>query len=135
VSRVAYFDSSAIVKLVITERETSALRAWMSDGGNRLTPATSAITRVEVIRACAQSGLPDAVDRATDLLAEWSLISLTEATLALAARLTPPSLRSLDAIHLATALELEESLDAFVAYDDRLVEAARGAGLPVAVPT
>jgi predicted nucleic acid-binding protein len=134
VSRVGYLDSSALVKLVIAEPETAALRAWLHRESG-LIPATSVISRVEVTRACGRSGIPGAADRAADVLAGLSLISLTAETISAAARLAPPSLRSLDALHLAAALELKGSLAAFVAYDVRLAEAARGAGLAALMPT
>jgi predicted nucleic acid-binding protein len=57
-----------------------------------------------------------------------------DAVLAVAAVLTPPSLRSLDAIHLATALRLGDDLGVFLAYDERLLRAAAAHGLPVAGP-
>ena len=68
------------------------------------------------------------------MLRTLSLVTLDRELLEVAGKLTPPTLRSLDAIHLATALTLREELEAFVAYDERLLTAASDLGLPVASP-
>jgi predicted nucleic acid-binding protein len=127
--RPTYLDSSAIVKLVLVERESGALRAYLR--GRR--PLTSALARVEVGRAARRV---DAVTvrRAAEVVAEIDVIRISERVLARAERLRPDSLRSLDAIHVATALEVGSDLDELVTYDARLRGAAETAGLRVAVP-
>ena len=124
-----YVDSSAVVKLIVAETESAALHEYVS--GESL--ASSSILRTELARAVARRD-PARSTAARLLLASVTLLAADEAVLELAARLGPPSLRSLDAIHLASALELRDELTAFVAYDERLLDAASALGLPVASP-
>ena len=124
-----YVDSSAIVKLILVEREPSPLRKYVA--GESL--ASSAILRTELARAVARREPARSV-AAMRLLGTVMLLAADEAVLESAARLGPPSLRILDAIHLASALELREELECFVAYDERLLDAASALGLPVASP-
>ncbi|WP_309114482.1 type II toxin-antitoxin system VapC family toxin [Saccharothrix sp.] len=126
-----YFDTSALVKLVQTEAETAALQEWIeARHGVRLT--TSTLARVELVRAVRHEGDP-AVRVATRLLVELHQMPMTMDLLDAAGALPVP-LRSLDAIHLASALRLRGELSAFVAYDKRLLAAADELGLPVASP-
>lgn len=87
----------------------------------------------EAIRACARYGEVYA-DQARLDLQRLSLLPIDEQVLHHAAALPPASLRSLDAIHLATALSLGDDLGVLIAYDARLLTAARAGGLPVATP-
>jgi uncharacterized protein len=124
-----YLDSSAIVKLVAREAETPALvDAVRSD------PAivSSALAWTEVTRAVARAGGTRA--RATAVLERIALIPIDEGILEEAATIAPVELRTLDAIHLATALTVRDDLAALVAYDVRLIQAAEAAGLPAASP-
>ena len=109
-----YLDSSALVKLVAPERETPALRALLV---TRREVVSSAIARVEISRAARRLGDEQLVDRAREILSRIALVAVDEPVLRAAATLLPPNLRSLDAIHLATAGALESDLDAFVSYD------------------
>lgn len=127
------FDSSALAKLVVREQETAPLRAWLAAREEAAWSASS-LTRVEVVRAVARAQAA-AVPAARRLLAGLDLVPLGPDVLELAADLGPPSLRSLDALHLATALSLGSALDAFVVYDERLAQAATDAGLPVVTPS
>jgi predicted nucleic acid-binding protein len=129
-STTAYLDASALVKLVLREPETSALRRHLA-GVERC--ATSAIAILEVTRA-AKVGDPDpaTLGEARRILEESDLILPDRDLLDRAAELSSRRVRSLDAIHLATALFVEP--DEFVAYDSRLLEAAAQAGLTVASP-
>ncbi len=127
------FDSSALTKLVVREPETAPLRAWLAAREEAAWSASS-LTRVEVVRAVARSQAT-AVPTARRLLAGMDLVPITRDLLETAADLAPPSLRSLDALHLATALSLGSALDAFVVYDERLTQAATDAGLPVVAPS
>jgi uncharacterized protein len=129
---VIAFDTSALVKLVIAEADTGALRNWLVERPEEVRVASD-LCRVEVLRAVARAE-PAAVGTASELLAGLDLVPLARSILQHAAVLAPPSLRSLDAIHLATALLLGPELEAFVVYDDRLAAAAADAGLPVARP-
>ena len=126
-----YFDSSALVKQVRDEAESSALREWLTAQGPVIA-VTSTLARVEVVRAVAGSG-QEAIQRARALLSELTQLQLTSGLLDAAADLTEP-LRSLDAIHLASALRLGAGLEWFVAYDKRLLEAAKAVGLAIAAP-
>jgi predicted nucleic acid-binding protein len=125
-----YVDSSAVVKLVVKEPESHALRSYLSAVGPL---ATSILTTVEVPRAVARVA-PTAAEGATAVLAAMAVIGFDSALASRAAALGPASLRALDAIHLATALELVGDLSAFVCYDERLAAAARSLGLPVVAP-
>jgi len=128
--RTTYLDASAIVKLVVEEIESAALKSYLTDSSAR----TSAnVARVEVVRAVRHKG-PLAVKNARAVLDDIDLIQLDDELLDLAGELEPP-LRSLDAIHLAAALELGDELEAVVTYDDRMARAARALGLPVLAPT
>jgi predicted nucleic acid-binding protein len=91
------------------------------------------IARTEVIRAVARTE-PERVGAAEKVLGETSLIIADGSVAWAAAWVEPVSVRSLDAIHLATARRLEVGLEAIVTYDRRMVEAARMAGMPVASP-
>ena len=124
-----YLDTSAVVKLLVLEKESMALRASIGDQDW----ASSALLRTELPRALVRVE-PSVVPRALDLLARGNLLVIDTQVLDTAARLLPPSLRSLDAIHLASALQLRGELSAFVAYDDRLLAAASALGMPVASP-
>jgi len=127
---VLYLDTSAVVKLLLREKESVALRAYI---GNR-DWASSALLRTELPRALVRVE-PSVVPRAVDLLAQVSLLVIDTHVLDTAARLSPPSLRSLDAIHLASALQLRDELTTFIAYDDRLLAAASALGMPVSSPS
>jgi uncharacterized protein len=130
---VIAFDSSALTKLVVREQETGSLRAWLAEHEAAAWSASS-LTRVEVVRAVARSQVT-AVPTARRLLAGLDLVPLGPDLLEVAADLAPSSLRSLDAVHLATALGLGSALTAFVVYDERLAQAAVDAGLPVVAPS
>lgn len=126
-----YLDSSALVKLVLPEPETAALLEHLSTQPERI---SSAVCRVEVLRAARRACAEESVlQRAENVAARVGLIRVDKAVLRAAARLNPPELRSLDAIHLATALSVPE-LDGMVCYDVRLAEAAASSGIPVLRP-
>jgi uncharacterized protein len=128
---VIYLDSSAIVKLARREAETEALRTWLAANPKPL--AASALARTEAARALVRSE-PAALPVLRAVLALLHQNPVTDAVLDAAARLPGMTLRSLDAIHLATVEELAPALTWFVAYDKRLAQAARARGLPVAAP-
>lgn len=125
-----YADSSALVKLVIEEQESEALARHLARGQLL---ATSRLALVEVTRATGIANPAAEVRHATDrLLASCMLVEVTDSVLRAAAELASAAVRTLDAIHLASALRIEA--DELVAYDRRLVAAAAGHGLAVARP-
>ncbi len=127
-----YLDSSALMKLVRLEDETEALRSWLEVRPEQ--PAvTSELGRVEVLRAARRLGGQVMVE-ARAIVGDLDLVPLDRVVQDVACELGDPRLRTLDALHLASALLLGRELTAFVAYDQRLVEAAKAAGLPVSVP-
>jgi len=125
---VVYLDSSALVKLVVREPESVALRSYLRSTPNRV---SSALARVEVLRAVLPHGA-QARARARQLLEQTSLLALDDALLDAAGSLDLPGLRSLDAIHLAAAQAFGPT--AIVTYDARMVEAAERLSLPVLAP-
>ena len=126
----AYIDSSALVKLIVREPETDALRRYLTSAGPL---ASSILATVEVSRAVARA-IPESTAAMVDVFEAVNVLAFDARIAARAAALRPASLRTLDAIHLATALELAGDLSAFVSYDDRLSAAARDLGLPVVAP-
>ena len=127
---VAYLDSSALVKLVVDEDESGSLRVALTAWPRR---ASSRLSLAEVFRAVRRH------DRslehvAAGVLMRTTLLKLSDRVLMTAARLDPPPLRTLDAIHVATAFRLGPSLSAFVSYDERQLEAAASMGLQVVTP-
>jgi predicted nucleic acid-binding protein len=130
-----YLDTSAAVKLFKEEPESAALDQWLAHRGAALV-LTSDLTRCELRRALHVAGVGAGTQReAEDWLADCALIRLTSDLCDRAGALAPHArLRSLDALHTAAALSLGQALAAFVAYDQRLIEAARQANLPVSSP-
>ena len=129
-THVTYLDASAIVKIIAPERESDALIAWLLA---RRPLATTVIARVEVARALLRMRLGPAA-REHALISAIDEIPLSLAVVERAATLMPAEVRSLDAIHLASAIEVGSDLEAFVTYDRRMADAARGLGLPVVSP-
>jgi predicted nucleic acid-binding protein len=128
---VIYLDSSALVKLVVREPESAALFRFLESHRERV---SSAIVRVEVTRAVRR--LPRssaALERAAQVLDRIALVPIDDEVLANAATLDPATLRSLDALHLGTALTLPP-LDAFVAYDGPMLAAAVQLGCETVSP-
>lgn len=128
--RATYLDSSAIVKLVVREPESTALRRFLR---RRKTLVSSGLARTEVVRAVLPIGL-NAVRRAQDVLTRVELARVNDRILKAAGMLLPHELRSLDAVHLATAQQLGVDLGSVVTYDERMAEAADALGLTVASP-
>ena len=127
-----YLDASAVLKLLIEEPESAALESWITaQAGAPM--VTSILAKVEVLRACRRLNA-EALPAATALLAELDLIPLTTDVIDHAAEVGGPLLRSLDAIHLASALSIGVDLAAFVCFDRRLLEAASAAGLEAVHP-
>jgi hypothetical protein len=127
-----YLDSSALVKLALTEPESAALISYLSERQDQAL-VSSALHRTEVLRAIWQAE-PGALTRGVRLVRRIGRVSLTSEVLDNAATLPPQRLGTADAIHLASALAVRRDLSAFVAYDKRLLDAAAEAGLPTASP-
>lgn len=131
-ARLLYLDASAIVKLVVRERETDALMRYI--GGADL--VSSEISEIEVPRAAyLRTGDVESVTRAETTLRRFSLVALDDELRREAARARPADLRSLDAVHLVSCLRLAEQLEAVVVYDRRLAAAVRTHGLRVEAPS
>ena len=130
--RLLYVDSSALVKLVLAEPESAALRSFLSDREHLV---SSAVAAVEVVRAARRASRSKRVaSQARHVVRAVHLLAVDLKVLERAAGLAPATLRSLDAIHLASALSLEDDIEAMVVYDDRLANAATTAGLTVVSP-
>ena len=126
-----YLDTSALVKLVVAETETAALRVWLGEA-DRL-PVSCDLARTELLRAVRRAA-PDQLVQAQAVLDSITLMEVTTATFDTAGLLDPAALRTLDAVHLASALDLGDDLAGIVTYDERQAEAARANGVPVTSP-
>lgn len=133
-----YLDSSALVKLAFAEPESSAVRSHLADrvaSGDQL--VSSSLAWVEVGRAVRSRADIDAsalVATATDAAMEGvDEIRLTEQVVSVGRRIGPPTLRSLDAIHVASALVA--AADLLIAYDHRLLTAAEELGIETLTPS
>lgn len=128
-----YLDTSAVAKLFVNEQETQDLRQWLADQPEP-SLVSSALLGVELIRLLGLIN-PTMITAAESFLAaDVDIVEITPPLLSDATRVPPPRLRTLDAIHLATALDLADSLNALLTYDKLLAEAARTAGLTVLAP-
>lgn len=126
-----YIDTSAVLKLVHREPESGALRTWLALHPDDL--VSSALVRTESRRALLRND-PGALSNLPAILAVIAQIPVTETILDSAAMLSDPLLRTLDAIHLASAQAIT-AITAVLAYDKLLTDAARNVGLSVASPT
>lgn len=127
-----YLDSSTVVKLVHAEPESPALRAWL-DERSETGWASSVLVEIETFHALARYA-PEAVTRLHPVLDQIDLIEMSPRIRILAQTIRPVTVRSLDAIHLGSALSIRRSLRSFVTYDKRLLDAAIAAGLPADAP-
>jgi len=127
---MVYLDSSALVKLVVLEPESRALRAYLRGEPQRV---SCGLARTEVLRAVRPVG-PAAIAAARRLLQRIDLIRLDDALFDAAGMLEPVGLRSLDAVHLAAAHLVAPVLRAIVTYDRRMAEGAGALGFAVVAP-
>jgi predicted nucleic acid-binding protein len=126
-----YLDTSAALKLVVAEPETGALELWLAEHAG-IPRVSSRLLRIEMLRAVTRA-VPHQMSRANLVLSAIALLSMDD--VAPAAEVTgDKTLRSLDAIHLATAHEIRTDLSAFVCYDKRLRDSAHALGLPIEAP-
>ncbi|WP_300603109.1 type II toxin-antitoxin system VapC family toxin [Trebonia sp.] len=128
-----YLDSSALVKLALSEPESPALASWLAERADQAL-VSSALHRTEVLRAIWRAE-PGALPRGQRIIRRVGRVALSYDVLDNAATLPPGTLGSSGAIHLASALAIRRDLVSFVAYDKHLLDAAREAGLPVASPS
>ena len=126
-----YVDTSAAAKLVLRERGSAAMRRWAETHDAEF--CSSDVLRVELQRAVRRTA-PEFQARARSVLDTMLLTALSTEMYERAARVGPPHLRSLDALHLVAAMELGDDLAGIVTYDARLAEAAEGLGIPVVSP-
>lgn len=133
---ILYADASALVKLVREEPESDPLRAYLADADI----VTSELSLAEIPRAVRRAAARDAelpldrlIERAGELLEAVALRPLDRPLLAAAGGLVEPALRALDAVHVASAVDLQ-GVDVFITYDERQAAAARLAGLRTVAP-
>jgi predicted nucleic acid-binding protein len=126
-----YYDTSALVKLVILETESAAMHSYWTTHSE---PASSALARTELFRAIKDEEAA-AKRQARTLLASLDLVVLDDQLLDVAGSLDQNTLKPLDAIHIASALSLGDSLDKLVTYDKRMIEAAHNLGLSTVSPS
>jgi predicted nucleic acid-binding protein len=127
-----YADTSAVIKLLAEESHSKAFAAFY-DAHAEAEWVSSTLLRIEVTRAVMRA-MPALLPDARDLLHAFSCIAMDDDIVEGAMNEPDRGLRSLDAIHLATARILAPELDALVTYDDRLASAANDAGLVTLAP-
>lgn len=127
-----YLDTSAAVKLVFAEQESAAMHRWSVPVGDQV--ISSDLLRTELLRVTRRVD-PEQLPQARALLDSLVLLSLSTSVCERAAVLEPEILRSLDALHLAAALELGDDLEGLVTYDRRMGEGARALGIRTVTPT
>jgi predicted nucleic acid-binding protein len=129
---VIYLDTSALLKTVFAEEHSPALKAYIQD--NDAAGFISSVLLTVEMRRAVQRINPRYLPKADVELHRVSLVGLSDAVVENASRFPDPGLRSLDAIHVATALLIRKELTAVVSYDKRMVAAAQSEGLPVVSP-
>ncbi len=126
-----YFDTSALAKLVLNEPESAELHRFVEESPGQA--VSSVISDVEMVRAVLRRD-PSLLDLTLEVLSQLVLLPTMDSIRLRAAYLTPVSLGSLDALHLATALEIQTDLRIVVSYDNKLLKAAEIAGFKVVSP-
>ncbi len=126
-----YLDTSALVKLVVHEPETGALRMWLA--ATEREPVACDLARTELMRTVRRVE-PELAPTARRVLDAITLTQVTTTVFEHAGRLEPGTLRSLDAVHLAAALDLGDDLHGLVTYDRVLADAASSCGISVIAP-
>ena len=127
-----YLDTSAALKLVMPEAETTALELWIAERAG-IPRVSSRLLRIEMLRSVARTA-PQRMGRANIVLSSVALVGMDDVA-PTAEVIGDRTLHSLDAIHLTTAHELRTELTAFVCYDKRLLDSAHALGLPVESPS
>ena len=126
-----YLDTSAAVKLVVAEAGSKALRNWVMKATGPI--VSSDLLRTELLRATRRSA-PDQVQQARTVLDSLVLLTISTTLFEQAGTIEPDLPRSLDALHVAAALDLGDDLDGIITYDDRLASAAVALGVRVIAP-
>jgi predicted nucleic acid-binding protein len=129
---VIYLDSSALVKLALSEPESGPLARWLAERADQ--PLVSSILHRSEVPRAVWIAEPGALPRSYRVIRRIARVALTQEVLDISATVPPKTLRFVHAIHLASALALKRDLVAFVAYDEHLLNAAKEAGLPIASP-
>ena len=119
------------MKLIAPEAESTALRAYLRNQDHWI---SASLLRAEVLRAAVRSGSPERLAAARHQLRHVAYLEVTRELLDQTGVIHPADVRTLDAVHLAAALSLEDDLDQLVTYDERMITAAAANGLPVATP-
>lgn len=127
---LAYLDTSAATKLILDEEETEAMTGFLADWPHAVSSELLAVELTRAVRRQARSRIV----LLDELFARLYLRPVEDDVVILAGLVEPASLKTLDAIHLATAVMLREAIGCFVTYDKRLAEAADAVGLPVVAP-
>ncbi|HXL93805.1 MAG TPA: type II toxin-antitoxin system VapC family toxin [Streptosporangiaceae bacterium] len=127
-----YLDSSALVKLALSEPESGPLAQWLAERADQ--PLVSSILHRSEVPRAVWIAEPGALPRSYRVIRRIARVSLTQEVLDISATVPPKTLSFVHAIHLASALALKRDLVAFVAYDEHLLNAAKEAGLPIASP-
>ena len=130
--KAAYLDTSAFLKLLVTERESPALRRFLARWPER---TSAVLLRTEAVRALRRAGYDSQVGAARRLLGTMRLIRLDEPLVDRASELEPREMRSPNAVHLGAALTIGSDLGVIVTYDQRLGDAARNRGISVSSPS
>lgn len=128
---VFYLDTSAAVKLVVVEKGSKALRAWLASRDGQV--VSSDLLRTELLRATRRAA-PEQMVQARAVLDSLILLTLSTAVFERAGILEPDLLRGLDSLHIAAALEVGDDLEGLVTYDRRLADGARALGIKVVAP-
>lgn len=126
--RRCYFDTSAVAKLLLAERESEDVRRWVEDSA--IEPVSSLLLETELRRVAWQQELPQ--ERASAILAAFELYEVAAWEWRAAGLIPGGTLRSLDALHIESAIRVEA--DALISYDERMIAAAASMGLPVIQP-
>jgi len=126
-----YLDTSAAVKLVVAESESGSLRKWLLPREDQI--FSSDLLRTELPRTTRRVA-PNAMVQARLLLDSILLVEITSSIFERAALLEPVLLRNLDALHLASAMEMGDRLQGLVCYDRRLARSAKQLGITVIGP-
>lgn len=127
-----YLDTSAAVKLLFAERESTAMGRWWAATGAQV--VSSDLLRTELLRVTRRVD-PEQMTRARELLESLTLLKLSTTLCERAAMVDPVALGSLYALHLAAALQLGDELEGIVTYDGRLAEASRALGIRSVAPS
>ena len=127
-----YLDTSAAVKLVVVERGSKALGDWLSTRDGQI--ASSDLLRTELLRATRRAA-PEQMVQARAVLDSLILVTMSTSVFERAAMLEPGVLRSLDALHVAAALEFGDELEGIVTYDHRQVSGCQALGIRVVAPS